>query len=375
MRCNPGHSHRHIHHHHHHHSHCGPCFGGSVFTVSHHCGGHSGGFWGGFGAGLGMGLGNMLGGFMNSFTSGFGNMFGGFGNMFGGFGMGGFGFGMPMMGGFGMGGFGMPWAASYGGGTVKDDAYFASRYGTGKSSSTTSSSSSVKSKEEVIDGDNGNVSGNTGGTGNADKVITINEKVVEIEKITIDDLKNMTDDDLKVIDDGKAKKILTKIGFLENGVGKMSTEYVVLRLLEISGVNVQCANNSNAGDQWIKGKITNVKKSSDNKLSYDIDCKDSATNSYTPSFEYLYHFEQQQEDAQNRPIFKVTDVYKNESDKVGYLINDADDPNKSDDPKDNRLYYYDENLKYLVKVDQSNCLISENDENRTEVKEKDANSA
>lgn len=105
MRCNPGHSHRHIHHHHHHHSHCGPCYGGSVFTFSHHCGGHSGGFWGGFGAGLGIGLGNMLGGFINSFTCMFS-------------------------------GFGMPWAASYGGGTVKDDVYFASRYETGKSSST-----------------------------------------------------------------------------------------------------------------------------------------------------------------------------------------------------------------------------------------------
>ena len=372
MRCNPGHSHRHIHHHHHHHSHCGPCYGGSVFTFSHHCGGHSGGFWGGFGAGLGIGLGNMLGGFINSFTSGFGNMFGSFGNMFGGFGMGGFGFGMPMMGGFGMpmmGGFGLPWAASYGGGTVKDDAYFASRYGTGKSSST--STSSVESGEEVKASDNGSVSGVTGGTGNTDKV-TINEQEVKIEGITINELKKMTDDDLKKIDAAKAKKILTKIGFLENGVGKMSTEYVVLKLLEISGVVVECANNKSAGDTWIKGKIINVKKDkSTNKLSYDIDCNGDTG----ASFKYLYHFEQQVDDSEGRQIFKVTTVYKNGSSKQGYLINDADDPSKSGDPNDNRLYYYDEKLKRLVKVDQSNCLISENRKNRTEVKEKDANSA
>ena len=367
MRCNPGHSHRHIHHHHHY-SHCGPCYGGSVFTVSHHCGGHSGGFWGGFGTGLGMGLGNMLGGFMNSFTSGFGNMFSGFGNMFGGFGMGGFGFGMPMMGGFGMGGFGMPWAASYGGATVKDDAYFASRYGTGISSST-SSSSFVKSEEE----DKGKVSGNTGGTGNADKVITIKNGTVEdikikIEGITIVKLKNMTDDDLKNIDGGKAKKILEEIGFLEDGVGKMSTEYVVLKLLEKSGVNVECANNPSAGDTWIKGKITNVVKPEGNtKLSYDIDCK--GVNG--ASFEYLYHFEQQDDDSDGRQIFKVTNVYKNGSTDNGYLI---------EDKEQYRDYYYDNDNECLIKVKQgeNEYLISNNNndnKNRTEVIEKDANSA
>ena len=178
MRCNPGHSHRHIHHHHHHHSHCGPCYGGSVFTFSHHCGGHSGGFWGGFGAGLGMGLGNMLGGFMNSFTCGFGNMFGGFG-------MGGF--GMPMM-----GGFGMPWAASYGGGTVKDDAYFASRYGTGKSSST--STSSVESGEEVKANEEAETKTET-------KAATGKIGDIEIDNLTQEDVSNIKKDDYDALGD------------------------------------------------------------------------------------------------------------------------------------------------------------------------------
>ena len=355
MRCNPGHSHRHIYHHHHHHSHCGPCFGGSVFTVSHHCGGHSAGFWGGFGAGLGMGLGNMLGGFMNSFTSGFGNMFGGFGNMFGGFGMGGFGFGMPMMGGFGMGGFGMPWAASYGGGTVKDDAYFASKYGTGISSST-SSSSSVKSEEDDEASDKGSVSGDTGGTGNTDGTgnpdkVTIAGKEVDINGITINELKKMTDDELEKIDKTKAEEILKEIGFLDDGVGKMSTEYVVLKLLEKSEIEVECANNSNAEDQWIKGKITNVAKPNENtKLSYTIDCEGVSD----AKFEYKYIFEQIDNET-----FKVTTVNKNGSSKQGYLIKDE---------KENRVYVYDKNNQYLVKkVPEIYLISSKSSSDRNEV--------
>ena len=248
MRCNPGHSHRHIHHHHHHHSHCGPCFGGSVFTVSHHCGGHSGGFWGGFGAGLGMGLGNMLGGFMNSFTSGFGNMFSGFGNMFGGFGMGGFGFGMPMMGGFGMGGFGMPWAASYGGGTVKDDAYFASKYGTGKSSSTSSSSSSSCTcgcgkegvEKEGVEKEEVAATGKIGD--------------IEIDKLTNKDASNIKNDDYVALGDTDKENLKKKFEVLAKGNSEEAAKWAKSTTLHDDLVKIARASFYTEGNTNYDGK-------------------------------------------------------------------------------------------------------------------------
>lgn len=77
------------------HNHCGGNNYGSIFNITHNCGGGTS-FWGGLGAGIGLGLGNIIGGLFGNFMGGIGNVFGGFG--FGGFG----GFG----GGLGLGGFG-----------------------------------------------------------------------------------------------------------------------------------------------------------------------------------------------------------------------------------------------------------------------------
>ena len=228
MRCNPGHSHRHIHHHHHHHSHCGPCYGGSVFTFSHHCGGNSRPFWSGFGAGLGMGLGNMLGGFMNSFTSSFGNMFGGFG--------------MPMMGGFGMGGFGMPWAASYGGGTVKDDAYFASKYGTGISSSTSTcfcGCKDRKAKEEVEIG----TKATTGKIGD-----------IEIDNLTKDSASNITETDYDALGDTDKDNLKKKFKDLAKDNPEEAAEWANLDTLPDDLVKIARASFYSEGNTNYDGK-------------------------------------------------------------------------------------------------------------------------
>ena len=101
IKCHSGFQHYHMFH-----NSCGHGGGnnyGSIFNITHNCGGGTN-FWGGLGAGLGYGLGGMFSGLFGGLMGGFGNMFGGFGmNMFGGFGnmFGGFGLGM---GGWGFGG-------------------------------------------------------------------------------------------------------------------------------------------------------------------------------------------------------------------------------------------------------------------------------
>lgn len=111
---------------HNNHSHGGGNNYGSIFNVTHNCGGT--GFWGGLGAGLGLGVGNLLGGFL-------GNMLGGLGNMFGGFGMGGFGLGGLGMGGFGgLGGWGNGLSGLFGGGNASRTERDYSEYGSRRSS-------------------------------------------------------------------------------------------------------------------------------------------------------------------------------------------------------------------------------------------------
>lgn len=107
----------------------------------------------------------------------------------------------------------------------------------------------------------------------AEGEVTIGGKNVKPEDITsLDAIQNLTQAEVDKLTPEQAEQILTKLGYIENGVGKISNNYPVLMLLAKSGVTVEVEHNSVAGDQWIKGPISGVEKAEDGKLSYTVDC-------------------------------------------------------------------------------------------------------
>ena len=143
--------------------------------------------------------------------------------------------------------------------------------------------------------------------------IEIAGKAVDIESIGLPEVKNLTPAEISKITPEKAIEILAKIGIYDKNtkVAKMSLEYNVLLLLQKAEVDVKCATNPDSDDKYIKGKISNVLKDDNGKLSYDIDCKGVSGATYG----YKYSFKQQDDNNQ----FRLTEIYHNNSDKEGWI--------------------------------------------------------
>lgn len=124
-------------------------------------------------------------------------------------------------------------------------------------------------KTEVVDG----VTPPVKPTEPTENQVKIGDKIIDIASITLDDI---PETEINNLDKTKVDKILTKLGYLANGVGKMSNDYKVLLLLQRSGVTVEVEHRGASQDQWVKGPISNVTKDSSGKLSYTVDCDNVA---------------------------------------------------------------------------------------------------
>lgn len=364
IKCHSGFVHYNMFHDRHSHS-CGNIIG-SVFNVTNNCSGNHTGFWGGLGAGLGWGLGNFLGGFTSMFT-GFGmgltNMFGGFGNMFGGFGMPG------LFGGFG--GFGDFWGGGFS--SVDNSSKYTSKHtdckcGCGDANDedcpkiadyqkeinglaelepteltdekyneikgrieadralsekdSKNKTANLKSYDELLvalDKAFGKVStppvAEVVEENEEDGVVTIGGNKVEINNITINVVNDWTENDISGLSAEKAKAVLVKLGFIIGDVGKISSDYKILLLLQKSGVNVECATNPDSKDPMIQGKIENVTLVGD-KVSYTVD--NSTANG---DFQFKYSF-QQVEDKDGKKCFHLTKIENNGSEDAAYIDKD-----------------------------------------------------
>lgn len=150
--------------------------------------------------------------------------------------------------------------------------------------------------------------------GTPENKITINGTPKLIDDITLDDIKDLTPEEIKSLTPEKAKNVLTNLGYIEDGIGKMSAEYEVLLLLEKSGVDVQCAKNPGSEDQFVRGQISNVQKdATTGNVSFVID------NGTTEGmFQYKYSF-QQVEDKDGNKCFHIVKIDKNGSSTTGYV--------------------------------------------------------
>lgn len=148
-----------------------------------------------------------------------------------------------------------------------------------------------------------------------DDEILIGNNKIKLSELTPAKVKELTADNINSLTSEKATAILKQLGYVDNNnIGQMSSEYKVLLLLQKSGVNVQCAKNSESQDQWIQGKISNVTES-DGKVAFTID-----NGTADGDFKFKYSFKQV-EDKKGKKCFNLTKIEKNNSEKTGYIIN------------------------------------------------------
>ncbi len=173
--------------------------------------------------------------------------------------------------------------------------------------------------------DNGDPAGNV-----SEDEITVGGKKTKIDDMTPDQIKGISDSDIKNLTPEQAGKLLKKLGIEDGGVVKDANNITVLLLLEKAGIDVKFAENTHESvtDNWIQGKITNVKKDKDGKISYSVDCTKHGTQ------KNIYNFVQKEE---NSNTYKVTIK------EMGEGVNYADQNVKEVE------YTYDSSKGYLTR--------------------------
>ena len=122
-----------------------------------------------------------------------------------------------------------------------------------------------------------------------------------IDKLTAEQIRSLKQDEISKLSPEDAKKLLEKLGITEGEVIKDANNITVLLLLEKAGIDVKVAQNTDTEsvtDQWIQGKISDVKVDKDGKISYTVDCAQNGSQ------KNKYNFVQQEKDS-NKYIVTV----------------------------------------------------------------------